>query len=62
MEKEIKTGRKVLQRTLPPSLHNLSHVFMKHSESLIMLASNEHLIVISHSFKLEGTIIFITAN
>lgn len=44
------------------SLHNLSHVFMKHSEGLIMLACNEHLSAISHSFKLEGTIIFIAAN
>lgn len=42
-------------------LHNLSHEFMKYSEDLITLACNEHLIAISHSFKLEGTIIFIIA-
>lgn len=59
---EKMTDRKALQKTFPPSLHNLSHVFMKHSEGLIMLTCNEHLIVISYSFKLEGTIIFITAN
>lgn len=56
------TDRKSLQRTYPPSLHNLSPVFMKHREGLIMVACNEHLIVISHSLKLEGTIIFITSN
>lgn len=59
----MKTDRNVLQRTtLPPALHNLSHVFIKHHEGLIMLACNEHLIVISHSFKLKGMVIFLTAN
>lgn len=35
---------------------------MKHTEGLIMLACNEHLSAISHSFKLEATINFIAAN